>query len=660
MKNLNLLKPNKQTIYLNSGKGQEVNYLELNEDIGLEALKEDVKLGATLFKECLEVAEKKPSRVVVINCNNAEEGLMAVSYLAMAYNQADGEVSVIDENPEHYAEESCEWDIDDFEKDFPSLEDSPDFEEDSYEDDAEWEESTQKLPIISFKEMKQYSNGIYSEMPFIQENQFMSGLAPNHRKKPYWLSLKYEPICIVATEEDFYDDYRFGSYEMNNRNILCEELQRFKENRHIYVLAIHNCRPLSTEASEENEDVDDRLFKRKIYEAVLEQTAALIEVKETKEAMKQYYRRLFVDWASKFEKTFEKGFPKYQIADQIVAMKNPEKSHLIEKVYQYVLAQDEVGEVLTKEHFSIISKFKSLGVVELGKNAKTHTNINKLETSLVGMEEVKQQIRDIVNVMKFNKERAKRGLGKGGFHNVHMMLGAPGTAKTTVAQLMGNIMVEEQLLPDNRFIAINGADLKALYVGHSAPKTKAYFDNYDIILIDEAYSVVTEGENDSFSNEAIAQLIIELEKHGMDRLVIFAGYGGGSVNARDNKMLQFLNANPGIRSRINSTIYFKSYNPKEMVEIVHAHAKNGKYILNKDCDELIYKYFVGRYQKSDFGNGREARSLLENISVEAAGRLMKQDVAKLTKKDMQLLTREDVAAAIQKLNNAYRAQNGKQ
>ncbi len=664
MKSLNLLKSNKKSIFLNSGKGQEVKYLELDEEIGLKALKEDVKAGATHFKECLEVAEKKPSRVVVINCSNEEEGLMAVSYLATAYNQAEEYCMEADDTPDYYAEESCDWNIEDFEKafslEFEELGPEDEDPEEYHDEEEEWEENAQKVPIITLREIKQYFNNGFSNIPFSNDDEFMSGLAPNRRKEPYWLSLREEPICIVVTEEELYDDFSLNFYERSKHNNLCEALERFKTNRHIYVLAIATIRRLDETYTEEDGSYFlNSVMKQKICEVLLEYTATLVEVKSTEEAMKQYYRRLFDSWASQFGMTFAKGFPKSQIADQIVAMKNPEKSHLIERVYQYVLAQGVTGKEFTKEHFAIISKFKSLGVVEFGKKAKKKTNIQKLEESLVGMEEVKRQVRDIVNVMKFNKERAKRGLGHSGYHNVHMMLGAPGTAKTTVAQLMGEIMREENLLPDSRFVAINGADLKALYVGHSAPKTKAYFDNYDIILIDEAYSVVTEGEIDSFSNEAIAQLIIELEKHGMDRLVIFAGYGGGSVKEKDNKMLQFLNANPGIRSRINSTIYFKSYNPKEMVEIVHSHAKRANYILNKDADDLIYRYFAGRYQKSDFGNGREARSLLENITIEAARRVMGQDKEKITKRDMQLLTQEDVAAAIRKLSNSYRTQNGK-
>ena len=213
-------------------------------------------------------------------------------------------------------------------------------------------------------------------------------------------------------------------------------------------------------------------------------------------------------------------------------------------------------------------------------------------------------------------------------------------------------------MPGNRFISINGAELKGMYVGHSAPKTKAYFDNYDVILIDEAYSLTCDKELDSFSQEALAQLIIELEKHGMDKLVIFAGYGGADINKKDNKMLQFLEANPGIRSRINSTIYFKSYSPAEMVDIVHCQAKNNKYLLTHETDEMIRKHFESRCKKVDFGNGREARSLLENITVEAARRVMNMDEKKQTKKALKELLPSDVENALKKISERYKMQNG--
>ena len=246
-------------------------------------------------------------------------------------------------------------------------------------------------------------------------------------------------------------------------------------------------------------------------------------------------------------------------------------------------------------------------------------------------------------------------------HNVHLMLGAPGTAKTTVAKLMGEIMMEEKLLPCNRFSCINGAELKGMYVGHSAPKVKSLFENNDIIVIDEAYSIVDmRGETDSFSNEAIAQLVIELENHATDKLVIFAGYGGQNVSERNNRMKPFLDANPGIKSRINSTFYFESYQADEMVGIFGKLAQNEHYQIEEGTEHDLWQYFESRRTDNNFGNGREARSLLEASLLEMSKRVLGQKgKGKLTKKDVRFIHAEDIKKAIGRARMANEVQDGR-
>lgn len=655
MRKLNLLKPNKKTVYLNYGKGQEVNYLELDEFLNREGLETDVKNGATQFKECLELVNKKPAQFVIIECENEEEGLKAVHYLAASYNQAEGNECLedLEMNPTNCWDEKLSFDISDFEQDFDiDREFTPCEDDEAYE----WEESAFRIPILSLRELTKYDDNNFSQVPFYVNDTFSTGIAHNPQKEPYWLSLRKESVCILAK------DYYFSSpfYNSENEGCLCKALRRFKNNKHVYVVIVNTLKNTQDDDmddySEYNEWEEEDTTKQNICETILEYTASLISVKEEEKARNRYYCRLFENWAYHFGVNFSDNFPKKEIALQIARMNNPNKSALFEKVFRYVLAQENVGEILTKENFDIMRRFKSLGLS--AEKKQENVNLKKMEETLVGLEEVKQQVYGIVDVMKYNKKRAQLGLGTGGYHNVHLMLGAPGTAKTTVAQYMGNIMMEQKLLPSNRFISINGAELKGMYVGHSAPKTKAYFDNYDIILIDEAYSITSDKEMDSFSNEAIAQLIIELEKHGMDKLVIFAGYGGMNVKEKDNKMLEFLNANPGIRSRINSTICFASYTPGEMVEIVHCHARIGKYQLPKEADSLIYAFFEKRCKLSDFGNGREARSLLENITMEAAKRVMRMSSEKLNKRVLQQLKYEDVEKAIEKLDKAYKNQKG--
>ncbi|MBQ8166339.1 MAG: AAA family ATPase, partial [Lachnospiraceae bacterium] len=355
----------------------------------------------------------------------------------------------------------------------------------------------------------------------------------------------------------------------------------------------------------------------------------------------------------------EKNFPKKTMIKRILDINRPSKSELMSLVLKYVIKNKNSKEnVLTKDDFKLLSKFKSIGIID--NESERMKSSQRLEKELVGMEGVKQQVREIVDLMNYNRNREEMGFGKSNYHNVHLLIGAPGTAKTTVAKLMGEMMCEQKLITGNRFIAVNGADLKGMYVGHSAPKTKALFQDYDIILIDEAYSLMTEGKgSDSFSQEAMAQLIIEIEEHAMDKLVFFAGYGGLDVSEKDNRMKQFIDGNPGLKSRINSTIYFKSYTPDEMVAILHCQAKTFKFKIDHKADSLVREHYANRVKDSNFGNGREARSLLENATLFAATRVMKLPEHKRTKKAYETITYEDIKSAIERMEGSNILQTGR-
>ena len=104
--------------------------------------------------------------------------------------------------------------------------------------------------------------------------------------------------------------------------------------------------------------------------------------------------------------------------------------------------------------------------------------------------------------------------------------------------------------------------------------------------------------------------------------MIFAGYGGTDIDEKNNKMKEFIDANPGIKSRINSTFYFPSYTAPEMAEIFKKHAEISGYELPENWKEPVTAYFADRVNDENFGNGREARALFEKVSVQMAKRLM--------------------------------------
>ena len=647
MKKLNLLEPNVVTGYLNEGAGEKVKYLKISDSIDLKALESDVAAGAVQFKDCLEAAQKGLSKVVVVRATNEEEGLMAINYLAGIRNKngnttCNASSGIIFENTDDdEISVSVDWDHlleDEYILDF-------DYEDD--EEDSDWEESPSKIPIISFAEVQSFGGNVF---PVFQSDFVMAGRPNTRNKKPYWMTCTKESICVVV-------DLKQGMFGPFGNADLSEVLERFQSNKCLYVLIIEHS--YNSEA-EELSDQGNSWVEQPIFKYVLETTADVILAKARENQLEEYRLVQFDNWAKRLGITFEKRFSKKSIVDSIVKLNNKEKSKLFKMVLKYIKKESRKaeGETFGKEDFKILNKFKILGFNT--DNSKSYQE--RFEKDLVGMEKVKEQIRGIIEVMKYNQCRENMGIGKSDFHNVHLLIGAPGTAKTTVAKMMGNMMKEENLLPGNRFICVNGADLKGMFVGHSAPKTHQIFVENDIILIDEAYSLAAgdRGEVDSFSQEAIAQLILEIEEHAMDKLIMFAGYGGTDISQKDNKMKQFIDANPGLKSRINSTIYFESYTPQQMVDIVHVQAQIQKVMVDKKADAAILQYFEGRVSDRNFGNGREARSLLENALVFTASRVMKLPENKRTKTIMNTISCEDVMKAIEKMRENTMQQNGKE
>lgn len=270
--------------------------------------------------------------------------------------------------------------------------------------------------------------------------------------------------------------------------------------------------------------------------------------------------------------------------------------------------------------------------------------LQQFKNLIVGQDDAKKQILDAVLCMKMNSERVRYGLKDNGMHNVFVFSGPPGTAKTTAAQLLGRIMCEEDLLKSEKRITLSGASLKGAYVGQTAPHVHEVFSDNDIIFIDEIYSLVDSyGIQDSFAQEALGQLCIELEENCIGKLIVMAGYGG-QVNSEDNKIKDFLDKNPGISSRINYIVEFKPYDPyTDMPAILINQAENLGYQIEAGAIGQATEFFATRAASRDYGNGREARRLLEHSLKQQSIRLY--NMVNYTPEDMKLLTEEDIILA---------------
>ena len=290
---------------------------------------------------------------------------------------------------------------------------------------------------------------------------------------------------------------------------------------------------------------------------------------------------------------------------------------------------------------------------------------HRLCQNVIGQQEMKRTLCKLGAVYQFAKKREDYHLPTPPIHKVLAFIGPPGTAKTTSARYFAEMMIEEELLSGGSMAYVTGTQLKAKYVGQTSDKVHQIFENNDIIIIDEAYSLVNYNEaerTDNFSQEALAQLCIEVEEHSHDKLIIFAGYGG-DIHEKNNKMKRFLDENPGIASRITFTVHFSPYSAKEMLEIFEALANNATFCLEKGWENVLLPFFEERVKDENFGNGREARRLLEHAMAVTAEKFMDwvesctftSQAAKEREERQKLsvLTCEDLAAAIGEFKEQY-------
>ena len=245
------------------------------------------------------------------------------------------------------------------------------------------------------------------------------------------------------------------------------------------------------------------------------------------------------------------------------------------------------------------------------KSKKQEKDAKQELSELIGLNEIKGQMKEILNYIKINKERGK-------MPTLHMCFtGNPGTGKTSIARIIGKLFEEEKILSGSGdFVEIHGRDLVAKYVGWTAQKVHDTVEKAigGVLFIDEAYSLIA-NEKGSFEDEAIATLIKEMEDHRDEICIILAGY--------TNEMKQLLKQNPGFESRIQFTINFPDYNETELLSIFTELCKKEHYKLASSCTEILLDNFSKAKNIDDFGNGRYVRNLFEKIKFEQADRIVK-------------------------------------
>ena len=271
---------------------------------------------------------------------------------------------------------------------------------------------------------------------------------------------------------------------------------------------------------------------------------------------------------------------------------------------------------------------------------------------LVGQPEIRRQLTRVVDSMAFQERRKAQGLPCAPIHYTFAFLGAPGTGKTSWARWLAGEMEKRGLLSGSSTICVSAAELKAKYVGHTTGKVKALFQQYNAIILDEAYSLAEGEGDDSFAREALAQLCVELEDHAEDRLVIFAGYGG-SRDPSDNRMLRFLQSNPGINSRVSFKIWFRDFQARDLAEVFRSMLEWERYVLPPETAAAAEDFFLRRMKSPAFGNCREARNLADRVKLRLAARLAGREDC--PREELSRVLPQDVKDAAAEILAEYRA-----
>ncbi len=254
--------------------------------------------------------------------------------------------------------------------------------------------------------------------------------------------------------------------------------------------------------------------------------------------------------------------------------------------------------------------------------------------ALVGLTEVKKEIKRLIAVQQNDTWRKLHNLPTL-TPNLHMVfIGNPGTGKTTVARLLGKIYRAIGVLSQGQLVEVGREDLVASYVGQTALKTLNAIERAQggILFIDEAYMLSSGGKQD-FEKEAIDTLLRHMEKNRSDMVVIVAGY--------PNEMDRFIQSDPGLESRLTTTVDFEDYSINQLMEILELQCVKKGYWMMEEAKKRARDVLLSEKSRSgqDFGNGRVVRNVLEAAILNQNDRISVVD--DLTDEEMMALTEED-------------------
>lgn len=255
---------------------------------------------------------------------------------------------------------------------------------------------------------------------------------------------------------------------------------------------------------------------------------------------------------------------------------------------------------------------------------------------IIGLDNVKNFLRELRSQLRIQEQRKKAGLPVGALGTLHMVFkGNPGTGKTTIARIVGELLYQLGVLNKNKVVEVDRSQVVAGYVGQTAIKTREKIEEAlgGVLFIDEAYTLVQDANSGSgFGTEAINTILKGMEDHREDLVVILAGY--------TDEMEEFMKVNPGLSSRFTNKIMFEDYTVHELLEIAKLMYEHNQYFLTKGAVEKLTSIFEIERRKKHFGNGRFVRNVYEDSLRKQAVRL--QSIEELSVEDLRTITERDI------------------
>jgi stage V sporulation protein K len=255
---------------------------------------------------------------------------------------------------------------------------------------------------------------------------------------------------------------------------------------------------------------------------------------------------------------------------------------------------------------------------------------------LIGMQNIKEEVKTLINFLRIQKLRQSQGLAAIPVTLHSVFCGAPGTGKTTIARLIGQVYKHLGILSKGHTIETDRSGMVAGYIGQTATQVDRLVESAldGVLFIDEAYMLKPPDARNDFGQEAIDTLLKRMEDYRHRLVVVVAGYS--------EEMTRFIESNPGLKSRFNRYFYFEDYKPSELFNIFEKLCLQNHYNLDLQAKQKLLDTFFQLYNNRDksFGNGRLVRNLFEKTIERQANRLVQ--LKNINQEMMMAIAPEDI------------------